>query len=460
MIQPRFIFSLLTLLLIMCSCNPDDGGTPGEPDDPTVDMSGSTWEIIHEKIITPNCVSCHTAGSTFANQSDLVLTSDVAYANLIDVDPKNAAANADGLKRLGTNGFSSLFYSFFWEKINAPNQEHFYADHPSYGEIMPIGSDPLTNGELEFIKQWILKGAPEVGLVADTTLLEDTTRFVAPPDDWQPLPLPSSGVQMHLGPFNVIANHERELYSYQAVGNSEDLYVDNVEIRMRGGSHHFILYDFPNGTNPPPVNIIRDIRDENGNDVFATYLSISNQRFIFGTQFRNTNYQYPPGVALKIPAGKFFDMNSHYTNYGSDDMTGEIYVNLNTVPQSEVQHLAEELFLNKTNFYLPPQQVSTLNATYTFPDRRNIFMLTAHGHKHMEEFSIYIKGGSRDGELVYFTNDWEHPELFNYDPPLTLNPGEGLRGEAIYNNDTDQGLSFGLLSTDEMMIIFGAYYVD
>ena len=29
---------------------------------------------------------------------------------------------------------------------------------------MPLGADPLTDGELKFILQWILEGAPEHGV--------------------------------------------------------------------------------------------------------------------------------------------------------------------------------------------------------------------------------------------------------------------------------------------------------
>ncbi len=76
----------------------------------------------------------------------------------------------------------------------------------------------------------------------------------------------------------------------------------------------------------------------------------------------------------------------------------------------------------------------------------------------MEEFRISIKGGARDGELIYYTNDWGHPEIKEYISPIELKPGEGLRAEATYDNTTNNTLRFGLLSTDEMMIVFGAYY--
>ena len=52
---------------------------------------------------------CHTAGSTFANQSDLVLDADVAYEQLVDRDPHNEAARKDGLLLVGKKGLESLF---------------------------------------------------------------------------------------------------------------------------------------------------------------------------------------------------------------------------------------------------------------------------------------------------------------------------------------------------------------
>ncbi|PCJ64572.1 MAG: hypothetical protein COA58_12600 [Bacteroidetes bacterium] len=417
----------------------------------------STWEVIQQNILDTKCISCHTAGSSQATQSGLVLTSDVAYASLINKTPKNTAAASDSLKLLETKGLESIYNSFLWEKINAPNQEHFYEDHPEYGEIMPPGNIPLTNGELEFIRQWIVAGAPKTGGVVNTSLLDDKSLFT-PDTSFIPLTQPTSGVQIHLGPFNVKTNYERELYAYKLLGNTEDIYVNRIETAMRPGTHHLILYDFEENATLPQKDILRDIRDENGNQINSTFQSLADQIFMFGTQFRSTDYKYPDGVAQKIVAGKGLDLNTHYVNYGTEDIQGELYVNLHTVDKSQIQYEAQNLFLNRLGINLPPNQETTLTSDYTFNDTRSIFMLTAHAHKLMTEFRIQIKGGARDGELIYYTNDWEHPEIKEYDPPLELGPGEGLRGIATYNNTTSNTKRFGLLSTDEMMIIFGAYY--
>ena len=102
----NFISIAIPLLLLTASVQAQDS---------------TTWAIIRDQIFTPNCTSCHYAGSSFARQSGLVLTADVAYSQLIDQPPKNNAARNDGLLRVGTKGLESLFSSFLWEKIDAPN---------------------------------------------------------------------------------------------------------------------------------------------------------------------------------------------------------------------------------------------------------------------------------------------------------------------------------------------------
>lgn len=434
-----------------------------EPTEPTPEpepVFKSSWELVQQKIFEPNCVSCHTAGTSFAKQSDLVLTADVGYEQLVNRVPKNAAAAADGLVLLNTDGVSGLPWSFLWEKIDAPNQAHFYADHPEYGSIMPLGLPALTNGELEYIRRWINEGAPKEGFVVDESVLEDTDRYEPPTEAFKALDIPESGYQLHLGPFDVAPNFERELMYYEPLNNSEDIYISQVEINMRQGTHHFILYTYPDFYPDPQPQVIRDVRDINGLYDYSVLEQMNNQIFVFGTQIPYTNYSFPEGVALRIPAGSGFDLNSHYVNRGTESFEGEVYVNVHTVPRSEVTHVAENLFLSEEDFSLPPQKVSTVTANYAFNERRYVFQLWSHAHEHMEEFRIFINGGSRDGELIYYTNDWEHPPLLEINPPLVLEKGEGLRGEAIYNNNTDRTLRFGLLSEHEMMIIFGAYYTD
>ena len=423
-----------------------------------------TWDIIQDGILTPKCTMCHISGSSFAEQSGLILTEDVAYDELINATPNNIHAADDGLELVGTNGISSLYSSFLWEKINAPNYEHFYEDHPEYGSIMPIGLDFLTNGELEFIRQWIISGAPETGEVADESLLSDTTIFSPP--EFEQLEIPDNGLQVHIPPFNVTPQSDREIFYYVELDTQDYVYVNRITTTMRPGSHHFILYSYDETgmNNLPQPNIYRDLHNFDGTTNNQVLYQMQFQKFVTGSQTRLYDYTFPEGVALKVDPAFGFDLNSHYANYTNDTIIGEVYNNFYYSDPDEVERVAEILDLINLDLYLPANEETVVNKTFWIRNEYgipiNIFQLWSHAHKLNTQFKIFkVKEDDPNfRELVYISYDWDHPPVMKYDPPMALDINEGLELEATYFNSTDQTVSFGLLSTDEMMALFGLFY--
>ena len=425
--------------------------------------SRSTWDIIQEDVFAVRCVSCHTTGTSFAEQSALVLTADMAYSQLVDQAPANEAAKADGLLRVSgrERGLPGLLKSYLWEKINAPDQEHFYGDHPYYGGQMPLGGKPLSHGELAFLRAWIEAGAPETGTVADAALLADDSYYERP--EFKPLPKPDNGIQFHLGPFDVQPNFERELFAMAPLDNDEVLFVERFEISMKSGSHHFLLYTFQDETPDeriPAPNQIRDLRDEQGVYIFDTVRTMLFHQPIVGSQWPFFDFSFPPGVAMRLPKGMRFDLNSHYINRSDETTVGEAYVNLHYADPAQVQHEAEIFGLSNFDIALPAGKVTTLEQVYRFDERMHVMQLMSHAHEHMVEFRVELMGGDRDGELIYIAYDWEHPPILEFDPPLVMEPGQGFRIEATYDNWTDRELNFGFLSEDEMMILYGFFFTD
>ncbi len=456
---PRSAYPLTlaaALVLALAGCDSPVAEAP----EPKADAS--TWQTVARRILEPNCAgACHTAGTSFARQTDLVLTEDVAYQQLVDVPPVNPAAAADGLLRVSSEGPAGLERSFLWEKINAPSEAHFYEDHPHYGALMPLGAPPLTYGELEYVRQWIRAGAPETGEVADRGLLADTARYS--PTAFEALLPPASGLAFRLGPFQVAPRLEREFFSYEPLGEPHDVFINQVEMTMRPGSHHFLLYTFDESIPPglvPPPGLIRDLRTETGQPILQNFQPMLYHVFFAGTQWPRMNYHFPPGVALRLKAGAGLDLNSHYVNRSAAPVEGEVHVNLHFADPSEVQHTAQVLNLNNFDINLPPGRVTTLKRDFHFDERVHIFQLFSHAHEHMIEFRAEILGGPRSGELIYVATDWEHPPILEISPPLTLDAGQGLRLLATYDNQTNRTLRFGLLSEDEMMILFGYFYTD
>lgn len=416
----------------------------------------SSFGLIQDKILTKSCAvtGCH-ASETDENfsQHGLVLAKGKAYKSLFDVVPKNISAKTDKLKLvMPYNSDKSLLY----HKLIYDVSHH---GGKSYGSVMPLGKDLLSLGQIEFVRRWIEAGAPEEGVVVDYKLLDDTVPSTA---NYTPLKPPAigEGFQMKLDEFEVQPNFERELFVRKPLGNEETVYISKFQIKMRPGSHHFILYGFRDSNNLPNLNVIRDLRNTDGSYNLLTFAQMGNHIFNFGASEPNYEYTFPEGTAVELPKDMTFDMNSHYFNKGTKPIKGETQINLFTTPKSNVKQKLKIIDFGNNNLSIKAKTKVTITKDFIFDKNVQIVMLTSHTHKLGELFEILIKGGSRNGEIVYINTDWEHPEKTNYLPYIRLKKGEGLTSRITYNNTSSKNVQFGLTSEDEMGIIFGYYFEE
>ena len=447
----RVLFGVAAFVLALTLPSCQKTGTDAtEPD------ALASFDLLQQKVLTPSCATsgCHASerDPSFA-QHGLVLAAGVAYQNMVGVDPKNSAAKADGLKRV--KAFASL-ESLLYHKLNVASSHH---NGKQYGNPMPLGGLSLSDGQIEFVRRWIEAGAPKTGSVADAKLLDDKTVSTAA---YEPLPVPvaGTGIQLRIAPFDIQPKFERELFTRQMVGNAQDMYVNRYAIKMRSGSHHFIAYDFRNKSLLPNLNDIRDIRNLDNSTNFLTVLSMSNHVFLAGAQQQQQEYTFPEGMALLIPAGASLDLNSHYVNKTDAVMKGEAQINFYTVAKSNELRVVQSLDLGNTNLPITANSRVTITKSFTFNRPRKVLTITSHMHKLGEKFVIKINGGPRNGEVVYTSTDWEHPDMVTFKTPLDFQKGEGLTSEITYNNTTNKAVRFGLTSEDEMGIIFGYYYEE
>jgi hypothetical protein len=441
----------IPLVLALAACGGDQTST-NQPSN----ASGSFAQM-QSAVLTPSCAvsGCHVAASAAAS-GNLVLTADVAYDNLVNAQPANLAARRDGLKRVTPFKPDE---SLLFEKVVLALAAH----DGEYGNVMPVGTQALPQGQVDFIRKWIEAGAPRSGDVADAALL--TSKTPQSVSTFLPLPAPPAGqgVQIHVDSFGVRPNFERELFVYRSLGNASDIYVNRIQTSMRPLSHHFLLYAIDQSMAPgwpctPSLNTVRDIRNADGSMNLLNMIPMACHVFIGGSMTQTSDYVFPQGVALRLPASMSIDMNVHYVNRTSGEIPGEAFANLYTVPLSQVQKVAHTLNMSNTSFSLPAGKETTVEKTFTVSQTTSVFMLTSHMHQLGTRFQIKIVGGARDGELVYDNSDWEHPQILTFAQPIVLQPGQGLKSVITWNNTTGHTVTFGLQSTDEMGIIFGYYY--
>lgn len=441
----------LFFLLIVYSCTREKAVQPDQ-----IDENAATFDLIQTQIFDKTCATsgCHASPNDASfKQHGLDLSAGNSWVNLVGVLAKNPDARATGLKLVDLKNPDS---SFLLHKLHTDNAHH---GARQFGAPMPLGGEPLSQGEVEFIEAWIAEGAPQTGKVADVNLLKDKS---PQEEHWESPPYLSKqlGYQMRIPKFSIDPKTNREFFIRQEVGNPEPLYVTAFETFMRSGSHHLLVYGFKDDKNIPPVGQLRDIRyyDKNGNRYFNIFSKMALSQYIMlspgGTNFK---YSLPEGYGLKIAANASFDMNAHYFNLTNQTRYGEVVLNMYTKPRDQIKKVCEPLDLYNFDIVIPAKTRKVEKKDFWFDTDVEIVALTCHAHARMEKFEIQIAGGARDGETLLIETDWQHPKALNFNQPLQLKKGEGLRSIVTFNNTTDRELRFGLTTEDEMDIIFGYY---
>ncbi|HMJ12192.1 MAG TPA: hypothetical protein VK524_12295, partial [Polyangiaceae bacterium] len=192
--------------------------------------------------------ACH--GSTISGGLDL--RPGAAYRNLVD-----ARSTASNLARVQPG---TAVESFLYSKLKA-------ATNPGsvqiVGSPMPVGAAPLTANELEAVKLWIMKGAPETGAVSDPTTGKDVGSLLdaclPPPGPViaKPLEPPAAGegIQFLLPSYPLASGTEVEnctafafdftnkvpaAYKDEARGV---MFVNGTRVRQDPQSHHMLMID-------------------------------------------------------------------------------------------------------------------------------------------------------------------------------------------------------------------------
>jgi hypothetical protein len=427
----------------------------------------SSFAYIQTRIFDKKCVVCHTAGDEYAEESGLVLTGNTSFRNLVGVDSKNEKAKLAGMPRVSPgHPEKSLLYLKLLMSVDGDSLS-------GYGHPMPFGKTPLSNGQIEFVRQWIMAGAPDAGHVVSANLLLDTIPAKAP--EFTPLAPPAAGqgYQIKVDKFAVSPQFEREFFMYKSLGNPAEIHVNKIKIKMRSGSHHFLLYMYDpklvTPANLPESDVFRDMRNLDGTLNLKNMTALGDLAYVVaGTQIPEDSLTLPAGVAIKLPANISFDFNSHYVNYTDAVTYGEVACNMYTVEASQVKHEAHALNMGNRQFKLPAGQTTTI--TTDFPvgaymkaeglagDSMSFVTLFSHTHKLGKKFVVVAKGGAHAGDTLYVNDNWHHPPYKNFDPPLVLSAADTVTSVVTYENTTDKEVGFGFRSVDEMDIIFGYWY--
>jgi hypothetical protein len=178
-------------------------------------------------------------------------------------------------------------------------------------------------------------------------------------------------------------------------------------------------------------------------------------------------FAYPPlpeGVAYTIEPNQMIRLELHYINVMATPQMAEATSTFIPMPDDEVEHEADIMFMGDTNIQVPGMSEATLGPTFIrVPARFNgvsYFALT--GHDHQWGTDVYIEVAESEGSAgtpVYDIPNflWDEPATITHDPPFAIPDGGGFKLTCDWNNQSAETVYFGT-GVDDEMCFFWAYY--
>jgi hypothetical protein len=521
---PSLLSSTVALsLAALCACDSDenpaapqeetpfDGGSRTGPDGGTT-TTGENSEIVDDTKIDagatqgPNgCATFDSAYSAIqtlvferhgctakachgdAKVGDLDLRAGASYANLVDTPSSNSPFNRVQPGMPGT--------SFLFHKLHAATEP---GSVQVAGSPMPIGAEPLSADELEAVKLWILKGAPQTGTVGDPTkglevgkLLNACLPALAP-IKIKPLeaPAPGEGVQIRLPPYTLKGATEVENcmpfaydFSAQVPAEFKDearnvIFTNGSQVRQDPQSHHMVIWDPKQELSEPQAEPDKwtchggskdtakcdpklgssDCADGVCAGPFMPGTFCSQDPIVLRSLFAATgglptsiaNTQGPQqltppldGVYAEIPLRGIVWFNTHAFNLTEQDTLLESRVNYLFAKSRK----RETRLVNDTNQVyaadgIPPFTRKTICAKHVVPQYVQIATLASHTHRRGEHFVVK----DQTGKQFYESFEYNDPTYLRFNPFLSTFDGASeasrtLEFCATYNN--------GLTKNDE-----------
>lgn len=272
---------------------------------------------------------------------------------------------------------------------------------------------------------------------------------------------PASGFLIESIGTNIRAGEDVEYCEVARFPGSPDetYYVNRMEVAFNEFSHHLILYTVPPGSEAESQYEVGDIVPCNGAHQFGTVGALT------GSQKPYQNIQYPDGIGRTVQGGQMIIWNYHHLNTSKDDVWGRHAVAMHTVDKSEIVQLAKTFAMANVAIDVPPRSEASFTSECTFDQDIQVWALSRHTHQWGTNFDVSFVGDRLGDEHLWTSTDYEADTSFQFErdygldsPTIRMRAGEGFRFTCHYDNPTDEPLRFGFEATDEMCILFGAWW--
>ena len=123
-------------------------------------------------------------------------------------------------------------------------------------------------------------------------------------------------------------------------------------------------------------------------------------------------------------------------------------VNFHTTDPQAIGSIARTASFQNVTIYTPPHGSSSHLGECTVSQPMWVSELVRRTERHGTTFSVWFKGGARDG-LPLWTSPVPDDDRWEPADPILLDAGEGFRFQCDYSNTTDLALRYGVSASDE-----------
>jgi len=199
-----------------------------------------------------------------------------------------------------------------------------------------------------------------------------------------------------------------------------DLVIGGLRPLSPTGTHHTLLFRDATGTN-----------------------------MIYASGVGTNELMFPPGKALRIPAGTVLGLQLHIFNQSDAMLSGTSGIEMLEVDPSSVTDEIDMFLPGPRNLTLPPNQPTTISGACTVKAAYSVFALFPHMHQLGTHMKTTLKVGGVDRVINDAPYDFEHQAVLAFEP-IQMNPGDTITSECTWMNTTAQPVTYGESSTTEM----------
>lgn len=234
--------------------------------------------------------------------------------------------------------------------------------------------------------------------------------------------------------------------------NELALYVNKVTMANKGAFHHSNWFVIPEDEFAGEDGYWPCA--DRGFDEIAASTNGATVLFAQSTQSYTEEQELSPGAVVKIPPRHKVIATLHTLNASPDPSESELWLSLYPIHPSEVTAVVTALSMQYKDLHIPAQEQSRftadcdLSAAYWLVNQEPLALrlhyILPHYHYLGNFFEVRVKGGLRDGEVVYSLDGFNgSANGLTFDPPLDLPGATGIEFSCGYDNWRSEDVTWG-----------------